>query len=90
MYQLKIIGRASQKEIQMIDISEQKLKSQKAENLMFFLHKNNIPIASSCYAEGVCHKCKVTIDKKSTLSCEINLLDLFKKQNLVTIEVDYL
>lgn len=31
------------------------------ENLMFELLRNEIPVASSCFGEGVCAKCRVQI-----------------------------
>lgn len=40
------------------------LEAEKGENLMFFLKANNIPVASSCTAEGICGKCRLKITGK--------------------------
>lgn len=37
------------------------LSAEVSENLMAFLLKNNIPVASSCLGDGICGKCKMQI-----------------------------
>lgn len=90
MYRLVIYGRAGQTEVKSIKFKKSEIASNQTINLMFLLHQHNIPIASSCYAEGICHKCVVTLSEKEILSCQVNLQDLFKEKNFVKIEVDYL
>jgi 2Fe-2S ferredoxin len=37
------------------------LEAQEGENLMQFLLKNGIPVASSCKGDGICGKCRMQI-----------------------------
>lgn len=50
------------------------LIADKGENLMAFLRKNDVPVASSCLGDGICGKCKMfitgTISEKASLEKE--------------------
>ena len=56
-------------------------------SIMAFLHKNGIPIASSCLGEGVCRKCVVN---QTILSCQISLIDFCKSAVKPEISISYL
>lgn len=80
---LQIKGLASKKTIKSISLSKDDLG-----NLMDFLRNHNIPIASSCYGEGVCKKCIVN---KNILSCQVKVEDIYNKNDReYEIEIDYL
>lgn len=58
-------------------------------SLMEILRSNNIPIASSCYGEGVCKKCIIKVNDDEILSCQTNLSSpIMEDEN--TISIDYL
>ena len=89
---LKVYGKASKKIIKEIEITNKVSK----ENLMNFLREKEIPIASSCYGEGICRKCIVN---KDLLSCQIYLDQVIqnyissnssKNTKVFLIEIDYL
>ncbi len=74
--------------------SKKKLKeiifdSNNETSLMEMLRSHNIPIASSCYGEGVCKKCMINDD---IISCQMKVrefLELSTKYNN-TITISYL
>lgn len=37
------------------------IECESGDNLMFELMRNEVPVASSCYGEGICGKCRVTV-----------------------------
>ncbi|MCP4913998.1 MAG: 2Fe-2S iron-sulfur cluster binding domain-containing protein [Oligoflexia bacterium] len=84
MYKITIIGEASGKEVKTFIFNE--LPSSEI-SLMDYLIQENIPIASSCYGEGVCRKCATSHD---LLTCQINLSDLFSQNNDVKLVFSYL
>ena len=55
-----------------------------SETLMFFLLRNNLPIASSCAGDGVCKKCKLSDER---LSCQITVGEAASNGK---VEFDYL
>jgi Na+-transporting NADH:ubiquinone oxidoreductase subunit NqrF len=61
-------------------------KSDEGDTLMNFLHKNSIPIASSCRGEAVCQRCSIN---NNILSCTITVED-FKKKYGDEVRVDYM
>jgi Na+-transporting NADH:ubiquinone oxidoreductase subunit NqrF len=67
---IKIQGDSSKKLIQEISMN-----SSDDTSLMDLLRENNIPIASSCYGDGVCKKCTVSND---IISCQIKVRDFIK------------
>ena len=79
---IKVLGVASNKELLEINPNENELNM----NLMNFLRAHNIPIASSCYGEGVCRKCVIN---KNILSCQLSVKEFINKKNQV-IEITYL
>lgn len=83
---LKVFGNASGREIREFSISESDLK----ENLMSFLIKNNISIASSCSGVGSCQKCRVFLNEIEVLSCQKSLRCLFSNDKIITIVINYL
>ncbi len=64
----------------------------KDTNLLDYLRKKGIPVASSCYGDGVCKKCVVILNGKNVLSCEISSQNLFMTHldKIVIIEIEYL
>lgn len=88
MLKLEIHGKASNKKIKEIDL----VNSQSEISLMDFLRMNEIPIASSCYGEGICKKC---VFNRELLSCQIKISDIIhlcteQKCSSYDIEIDYL
>ena len=57
------------------------------ENLLIFLRKKGVTIASSCDGEGVCKKCVIQND---WLTCMMTLEEFFQRQPNRQIIVDYL
>jgi len=79
---LEIFGQASQKKLYEIEISQ--LSEEKT--LLELLQEYHLPIASSCFGEGVCMKCVVNGD---LISCQINILEL-KNRKINRILISYL
>jgi len=83
MYQVRVWGKASQKNILSKFISAEELN----DNALQWLRSNHIPIASSCNGDGVCKKCIINNDQ---LSCKTQLSDFLNLQGQINIEVSYL
>lgn len=82
--QLRVQGLSSHKEI--ASFHQEDLASvDPSLSLMDFLRSHDIPVASSCYGEGVCRKCLVNTD---IVSCQITLINFCK--NYDTLVIDYL
>ena len=81
MLKVEITGRASQTKKSYLWQSGDK------DNLLEYLRDLNLPVASSCYGEGVCKKCKLIINGEEKLSCQISMQDF---SDSVTIEISYL
>ena len=86
MKTLLVYGRASQKEIKTIQLNSNNLNL----NLMELLINNEIPVASSCNGEGACMKCILTVNGEKVLSCQVDVLDILKDNNSVTVLISYL
>ena len=87
MIKLQVYGKASKRLVKVIEVIEIP-----DITLMDFLRAQNIPIASSCYGEGICQKCVINQD---ILSCQLSLKDIlhsakYFNKNKVQIEIDYL
>jgi Na+-transporting NADH:ubiquinone oxidoreductase subunit NqrF len=80
--QIEIKGKASGRST-FITYESEDLK----ENLLIFLRKKGVTIASSCDGEGVCKKCVIQND---WLTCMMTLEDFFQRQPNRQIIVDYL
>jgi len=80
--QIEIKGKASGRS-SFITYEELDLK----ENLLSFLRKKGVTIASSCDGEGVCKKCVIQND---WLTCMMTLEEFFQRQPNRQIIVDYL
>jgi Na+-transporting NADH:ubiquinone oxidoreductase subunit NqrF len=80
--QIEIKGKASGRST-FITYEDQDLK----ENLLIFLRKKGITIASSCDGEGVCKKCVIQNDWPT---CMMTLEEFFQRQPNKQIIVDYL
>jgi Na+-transporting NADH:ubiquinone oxidoreductase subunit NqrF len=83
--QLLVKGLASKNLIRCFDWEH--LKDVPQETLMDFLRSQKIPIASSCFGEGVCRRCKVS---ETVLSCQIKVFELFDIDEMKEITIDYL
>lgn len=86
---IRIYGRASQKFITEFYVTEEDCEV----DLLTFLRGKEIPIASSCFGEGVCKKCQITINNENHLACIKNWKEIINevefKDNIV-IEISYL
>lgn len=88
-YTLTVIGEASQKIVAEFHLTE--LEHATPQGLMGWLRQQKVPIASSCYGDGVCRRCKITDqDKGEILSCLTTLEELFNKRDKATIFISYL
>lgn len=87
MTKIILIGGASHKEIDEFII----LDTNKHQTLLEFLINKNIPIASSCNGEQICHKCTVEIENESIMSCSIKLSELIHlSRKIIFVKVNYL
>jgi Na+-transporting NADH:ubiquinone oxidoreductase subunit NqrF len=87
MIELQIFGNASNKIYKVIKVLQLNEVS-----LMDFLRNNEVPVASSCYGEGVCRKCVIN---KNILSCQMSLNEFIgntesQEDTNIQIEIDYL
>lgn len=66
-----------------------KMDSKQDSSLMDFLRSIGIPIASSCYGEGVCKKCLINED---IVSCQLKVKDFIQISEKYndTISISYL
>lgn len=85
MYKIELRGLASQK-AQVITWNELDHNLQEM-SLLDFLLLNKKPIAYSCYGEGICKKCILTISGTQLLSCQIPMKEI---ANGAIIEIGYL
>lgn len=79
---IKIIGLASKTTTDL-----RPLNHEYSENLLKWLRKNAITIASSCDGEGVCKKCTIQND---WLTCKLTLEEFFERQPDGKIFITYL
>ena len=82
MSSVKLIGNASGREF----ILALEKRDSKLSLLEYLCHKE-IPIAYSCYGEGIRNKCLVRINSKEQLSCQIFMKNLSDGD---IIEISYL
>ncbi len=80
--QISVLGRASGR-VTTLTVREDEL----TENLLTWLRKNGITIASSCDGEGVCKKCVIQND---WLSCLFTLESFLKVQSDGVVRISYL
>ena len=85
MPQLLVKGLASKKDIKLFTWSDP--KDIPTTTLMDFLRQHKIPVASSCFGEGVCRRCKVN---ETILSCQVSVQELFSAAEDCQITIDYL
>lgn len=64
---VEVWGKASQKKVGEFPITDP------TENLLFFLMRHNVPVASSCAGDGVCKKC---LTSDGELSCRLSVGEL--------------
>lgn len=62
-------------------------KQDLSENLLFWLRKNGVTIASSCDGDGVCRRCFI---QEQWLTCELTLEEFFQRQPDGKVMVSYL
>lgn len=79
---IEVIGLASGKLVKTIEVQHE----HEQMSLMDFLRAHKIPVASSCFGEGVCRRCKVN---QGLLSCQIKMIDYLKTQP-TQVEIDYI
>lgn len=78
---IRVIGRASGKTIGAWACADPR------ENLLDFLRRNGVPVASSCGGEGVCQKCTVNQD---LVSCQISVGAFLQSSATGVVEISYL
>jgi hypothetical protein len=79
---ITIVGTASGRK-QFLELSPLEM----SDNLMDWLRKKNITIASSCDGEGVCKKCVIQND---WLTCQLTLEEFLQRQPDGLVFVSYL
>jgi Na+-transporting NADH:ubiquinone oxidoreductase subunit NqrF len=79
---ITILGKASGRK-QELELLPQEM----TENLMDWLRRKNITIASSCDGEGVCKKCVIQND---WLTCQLTMEEFLQSQPDGLIIVSYL
>lgn len=82
---LKVQGLASQKEIAEFIFDDP--KDIPHLSLMEFLRSKKIPIASSCFGEGVCRRCKVN---EGLLTCQVSVYEFLTQSPNTPLLIDYL
>ncbi|MGE3608153.1 MAG: hypothetical protein AB7I27_01100 [Bacteriovoracaceae bacterium] len=80
--QIKVKGLASER-VTELEVPKDELES----NLLFWLRKKGITIASSCDGEGICKKCVIQDD---LLSCKLTISAFLKLYPTGIIEITYL
>ena len=88
MSKLKVLGKASNKTLLTLELENDLNSDQIKSDLMTVLREKGINIASSCYSEGVCKKCIITLENNEELSCQVKVEQLLNKNTCV--EVSYL
>lgn len=83
--ELVIWGEASQKEYARYEFSFHSKELKK--DLLSFCRENEIPMASSCYGDGVCHKC---LFNKDQLGCQTTIAELFSQSARAIIKIGHL
>lgn len=86
MKELVIFGEASKKEIKKISISYRDFDT----NLMDFLRRQDIPVASSCSGDGICLRCVTVNGHQKFLTCQKKVRDLFRDSDSETLSFSYL
>lgn len=84
-HKLSILGLASNTLVKELTIQTEDFDL----TVMEYLRANNIPVASSCYGEGICRKCVVKLGEIEELSCLISVKKLLEKK-ITTISISYL
>ena len=81
---IKIVGNSSHKLIKEITLNSNSNKS-----LLDLLRELSIPVASSCFGEGICKKCMIN---DNIISCQISEKEFYKisAECNNTITINYL
>jgi Na+-transporting NADH:ubiquinone oxidoreductase subunit NqrF len=82
MCEITVFGKASKRIILSIDVKPENQEL----TLLNYLEQRGIPVASSCYGEGVCQKCTFN---NSLLSCKLTLKEL-NNRKISRVTFDYL
>lgn len=79
---IEVLGGASQSLYKMVEVYQDDLDL----TLMEFLRLKGVPVASSCFGEGVCRKCVVRSGESELLSCLISVNSFLAEHNpIITI-----
>jgi len=75
--------------IKELNLAHIDIKDYRGKSLLELLRLNSIPIASSCYGEGICKKCVIN---DGIISCQIFVKDFIKDSKIHNniIIIDYL
>jgi len=82
--QVKVMGLASNSVVAEFKLQENEMDS----DLLTLLRDRGIPIASSCYGDGVCQKCLINGDLMACMTSPRELLT--RGSNKVQISISYL
>lgn len=85
MHTIIVRGLASAREVARLEAMEDELEL----TLMEFLRAHKIPVASSCFGEGVCRKCVVKSGEVEFLSCLITVKTFLLEYDS-TVSISYL
>lgn len=85
MHTIIVLGLASSREVARILPTIEELEL----TLMEFLRAHKVPVASSCFGEGVCRKCVVKSDDVEFLSCLITVKTFLLEHGTI-ITISYL
>lgn len=85
MHTIIVRGLASAREVARLEATEDELEL----TLMEFLRAHRIPVASSCFGEGVCRKCVVKSGEVEFLSCLITVKTFLLEYDS-TVSISYL
>jgi Na+-transporting NADH:ubiquinone oxidoreductase subunit NqrF len=84
MYTINIFGSASKSTIKTLNITNQTSLN---ISLLELLQKEGIPVASSCFGNGVCNKCLIN---NNLMSCQITLEKFLEESPNHIICISYL
>ncbi|MBH49079.1 MAG: hypothetical protein CME71_13000 [Halobacteriovorax sp.] len=82
---IKVFGGASKKLVSELEVDELSMDL----TLMEFLRLKKVPVASSCYGEGVCRKCIVKVEETEVLSCMMTIKHFLNNHEPVVL-ISYL
>ena len=87
---LVVFGLASEKVFKKIPVTEQDLE----KTALDFLREHSVPVASSCFGEGVCKKCVLEFQGSRIFACSMKISEIMKaaeqKGEIAMISIGYI